>query len=149
MNLLKLLLKLAVFGVASVAALTVVNKVRQRSAGSSAGTPVVLAGEKLSEAGFLLLKPEEAQNPNVTIMSPPHCPSTDARRARALGDSLARAGIPHEMKSEISFTLTDPKEAERVQQFMGNVANPLVLVRGWAKGNPTLDQVIAQYRAGK
>jgi hypothetical protein len=31
---------------------------------------------------------------------------------------------------------------------MANVANPLVLVRGWARGNPTALDVIAQYRSG-
>ncbi len=82
-------------------------------------------------------------------MSPPNCPSTDAQWARALGDSLARAGIPHEMKSEIGFNFDNPDDVARVNKYMANIANPLVLVRGWARGNPTFDQVVAQYRAGK
>jgi hypothetical protein len=52
------------------------------------------------------------------------------------------------MKSEIGFNFTDPDDAARVQKYMANVANPLVLVRGRAKGNPTFDDVIAEYRAG-
>jgi hypothetical protein len=30
---------------------------------------------------------------------------------------------------------------------MSGAQNPLVLVRGWAKGNPSLQDVLAQYRA--
>lgn len=145
MNLLKILFKLAVFAVVAVAALTIVGKVRQRSA---AGNSSRAAADKPSDAGFILLRPEDAKNPRVAIMSPPNCPSDAAQRARALDSALNSAGIPCEIKSGISFSFDNPDDAARVQKFMANVADPLVLVRGWAKGNPTVDQVIAEYRTG-
>lgn len=135
--------KLTVTGVVAVAALTIVGKVRQASAANTGKSP-----DASSEAGFVLLQPGEANNGSVVIMSPPNCPSQEAQRARALADALASAGIPHEIRSEISFEITDEKEAARIQKFMGNVSNPLVLVRGRGKGNPTLDAVIAEYRSG-
>jgi hypothetical protein len=51
------------------------------------------------------------------------------------------------MSNTLQISFTDPAEAQRVQQFMSRVQNPLVLVRGWAKGNPSLEDVVAQYRA--
>ena len=148
MNFLKMLLKLAVFAVVAVAAFTIIGKVRQR-AGATGSAATTQADDKLSGAGFFLLSRDDAKNQKVVIMSPPNCPSDEAQRARALGDSLARAGIPHEMKSEIGFSFDNPDDVARVNKYMNNIANPLVLVRGWARGNPTADQVIAQYRSGK
>lgn len=136
--------KLAITGVVAVAAFTIVGKVRQASAGSAAAkAPDATA----SEAGFVLLKSDDATNGSVIIMSPPNCPSQEAQRARALAAALASAGIPHQVRSEISFEFNDEKEAARIQKFMGEVTNPLVLVRGRGKGNPTLEAVIAEYRS--
>jgi hypothetical protein len=149
MNLLKTAFKVVIFAVVAVAVLTIAGKVRQASArnGGAAASAEEQTGDKLSAAGFFLLSRDDAKNPNVVIMSPPNCPSHEAQRARALGDSLAQAGIPHEMRSGIQFQFNNPDDVARVNKYMTDVANPLVLVRGWARGNPSLDQVIAQYRA--
>jgi sulfite reductase alpha subunit-like flavoprotein len=141
MGLLKLLGKLAVAVVVGMAVLTIVGKVRQAQA--KAAPPAANA----SEAGFVMLKPEEAKNSSVVIMSAPNCPRQEAVRARELAASLQAAGIPHRVESRIDFSFTDMKEAERVQKFMASVENPLVLVRGRGKGNPTLEAVIAEYRS--
>jgi len=148
MNLLKLLGKLAVLACVGIAALTIAGKVRQNSGGAAASGPSA-ADDKLSAAGFFLLSRDDANNPNVIITAPPNCPSETAQHARALGDALAQAGIPHEMRSGVEFQFHDPADVERVNKHMANIANPLVLVRGWAKGNPTLDDIIAQYRNGR
>lgn len=109
---------------------------------SSSGDP------GLSAAGFFLISREDAGNQTVTIMSPPNCPSEEAARARALADGLRMAGIPAKLEQSIVFTFTDPADAARVEKHSGgNLATPIVLVRGWAKGNPTLQDIIAQYRA--
>jgi hypothetical protein len=147
MKLLALLGKCALVAVTAIVVLTVYGKVKQRSAANPAPAASSAKDPGLSEAGFFLLKREEASNPRVTIMSPPNCPSHEAQRARDLEASLQAAGVPCEMKNSIEFTFTDPADAERVQQYMASVANPLVLVRGWAKGNPTAEDIVAQYRA--
>ena len=138
--------KLAITGVVAMAALTIVGKVRQSSAGNAAAAKAPDA--TASEAGFVMLKPDEATNGSVIIMSAPNCPREEAVRARALAASLQAAGIPNEIRSEISFSFTDEKEAARIQQFMAGVSNPLVLIRGRGKGNPTLEAVVAEFRSG-
>lgn len=156
MNLLKMIGKVAIFAVVAVMVLTIFGKVRQRAAAvGGAGAENKTAGarssadDQLSAAGFFLLSRDDAKNPNVVIMSPPNCPSDEAARARMLADSLAQAGIPHEMRQDIGFTFHDPDDVARVNQHMSNLANPLVLVRGWGKGNPTAQDIIAQYRNGR
>lgn len=146
MNLLKIIL--AVF--LGIVALTIFGKVRQRL-GASPSSPVAgkAAGDPgLSEAGFFLLSRDDAKNAKVTIMSPPNCPSHEAMRARELEDALRSAGIPCVLQQEIGFSFTSPDDVARVNKYMAGVANPLVLVRGWARGNPSAEQVIAQYRSG-
>lgn len=151
MKILKILLGI----VAAVVALTIFGKVRQQMAASAPansapGKSAASAKDPgLSPAGFFLVSRDDEKNPRVTIMSPPNCPSDEAARARMLESSLQSAGIPTEMKQEIGFEFHDPEDTARVSKYMNNVANPLVLVRGWAKGNPTAQDVIAQYRATK
>lgn len=146
MKLLTLLGKIALGCVVVVIGLTIAGKIRQQAA--KAPTAATAAKDPgLSPAGFFLVSQTEAKNTRVTIMSPPNCPSHEAARARALAASLNAAGIPCEMKQEIGFTFDNPADFERVQKHTGTIANPLVLVRGWAKGNPSLQDVIAQYRS--
>jgi hypothetical protein len=151
MNLLKLLGKLAVLACVGIAALTIAGKVSQHSGAKGGGVAAgpSAADDKLSDAGFFLLSRDDAKNPNVIIMSPPNCPSYEAQRARELADGLRDAGIPSELKQGIEFQFHDPDDVARVNKHMNNLPNPLVLVRGWAKGSPTLQDVIAQYRDGR
>ena len=157
MNLLKMLGKVVVFAVVAVMALTIFGKIRQRAAavgGNSAAEKKTEGGasaadDKLSDAGFFLLNRAEAKNPNVVIMSPPNCPSEEAARAQALASSLNSAGIPTEFRQEIGGNLETPEDAARVNKYMGNIAGPVVIVRGWAKGSPTAQDVIAQYNSGR
>ena len=128
----------------AVVALTIFGKIRQNLARGSASSA---GGSELSAAGFFLLKRDGAEDRNVTIVSPPNCPSDEAVRARALAESLRAAGIPCQVQPGIEATFTDPADAERVNRHMANVGAPLVVVRGWAKGNPSTADVIAQYRA--
>ncbi len=148
-----MLLKILMAVVMAIAALTVVGKIRQKMAASApAAAAKANGGAKdpgLSPAGFFLLSRDDAKNPRVTIMSAPNCPSHESRMAEALASSLNSAGIPCELKQGIEFQFTDPADVERVNKYMANAANPLVLVRGWAKGAPTAQDVIAQYRSGQ
>ena len=144
-----MILKVLFAIVLAVVALTIFGKVRQRVAANAPAATASAKDPGLNPNGFFLLKKDEAKNPRVTIMSPPNCPSHEAAMARALQASLTNAGIPAELKDSIEFQFTDPADVERVQKYMSSVANPLVLVRGWAKGAPTAQDVIAQYNSGK
>jgi hypothetical protein len=149
MTILKIILGIFV----AIVALTVFGKIQQKigsSGGSSKPAPASSAKDPgLSPAGFFLLSRDDAKNPRVTIVSAPNCPSHEAQRAEALASALTSAGIPCELKQGIEFQFTDPADGERVNKYMANAANPVVLVRGWAKGSPTTDDVIAQYRSGQ
>ncbi|MES1167407.1 MAG: hypothetical protein ABUL68_05330 [Pseudomonadota bacterium] len=140
MGLLKMLGKLAVAAVAGVVLLTIVGKVRQ--AQEKAAPPA-----SASAAGFVMLKPADAGSNKVLILAPANCPRDNAKRARAMGAALASAGIPHEMSDNISFVPANEQEAERFKNFMDKGEVPLVFIRGRGKSNPTLDEVIAEYRS--
>lgn len=145
MRLLALLGKLALAAIVGAAGLTFYAKVQQRRPASpAAGTA---KGEQLSAAGFFLLDRNAGSAARVTVMVAPNCPRDEAARGRALQAALQQAGIPAEISNQLQVSFTDPGEAERVQRFMASVANPLVIVRGWAKGNPTPDDVVAEYNA--
>lgn len=144
MNILKILLSVVV----GIVALTIFGKIRQNFPASGSAAAAGARDPGLSPAGFFLLSRDDAKNPRVTIMAPPNCPSHEAQRARELQAALQSAGIPCEMKQEIGFQFNDPADVARVTKYMDNAANPVVLVRGWAKGAPSTEDVIAQYRAG-
>jgi hypothetical protein len=155
------LLKTVMAVILVIVALTLFGKIRQKIAetaparaanikAASGSTARADNGDPgLSPAGFFLLDRAAAGNPRVTIMSPPNCPSYEAQLASALEAALNTAGIPTEMKQELGGSIDSPEDVARINKYMTNVANPLVIVRGWAKGNPTAADVIAQYRAGK
>ncbi len=141
----------------AIVALTLFGKIRQKVAAGAPARETTAAATAtadnknpgLSPAGFFLLNRAEATNSRVVIMSPPNCPSYEAQLASALEASLGAAGVPTEMRQEIGGTITNPDDMARIQKYMTNVANPLVIVRGWAKGNPTAQDVIARYNSGK
>lgn len=138
----------------AVVALTLVGKIRQKIAANPA-QPVAAAkaggganarDPGLSAAGFFLLSRDGAKNPNVIIISAPNCPSDEAMRAEMLRSTLQSKGIPCEMQQGIEFQFNDPDDVARVTKYTGaGIVNPLVLVRGWAKGNPLPEDVVAQY----
>ena len=142
------LLKIIAFIFGAIVALTVGGKIRQKVAAGS--EKAALAGDPgLSPQGFWLMKRDEERNKTVTVFVPENCPSSEAARARALLARVQAAGIPCEAKQGMELKFDNPDDFERVRKYGGNVENPLVLVKGWAKGNPSAEQVIAQYRSSR
>jgi hypothetical protein len=60
--------------------------------------------------------------------------------------TYSRDGVQVARPHHVSFSVADAGEAERVQTVM-NGELPIVIVRGRAKANPTLAEVMAEYRA--
>ena len=149
MGLLKLVFKVSLAGVVVVATLAVVGLVRQHLAEVGGARVPLAAGRPKGGTGFVLLSKNDAANDKVIIMCAAHCPRAESVRARDLGQALGVIDIPYELKSDISFSFHRADEMARVQQFMANVTNPLVLIRGRAKGNPTFEEVVEEYRYGK
>jgi len=145
MNLLKLLLKITVIAVLVFVAIAVSGKMKRQKQIEA----IARDAPNWSEAGFYLLQRDVPKNQKVWVMAPPNCPSQEAQQARLLCAAIQVAGVPCEISSQLQLNPDSPEEAERLKKFMDQVANPLVVVRGWGKGNPTVKEVIAQYRATK
>ena len=148
------ILKIIFAVILGVVALTIFGKLRQKVAANApakAAATARAANPKdpgLSPAGFFLFTRDEANNPRVTIISAPNCPSDAAARAESLAATLGSAGIPCEMKQGIEFQFHDPDDVARVTKYASTIVDPLVIVRGWGKCNPLAEDVIAQYRSG-
>lgn len=86
----------------------------------------------------------------VVIFAPENCPEDAGRRADALADQLGRSGVPVSRLSHVSFTMNDadPATVQRINAVMTGTI-PIVVVRGRAKANPTLDEVMAEYSAAR
>ena len=104
-----------------------------------------------SEYGFVDLPPAStgASTP-VVVVAAQNCPEDAAQRADRLADDLSRQGVPVARTHNVSFTIPngDPGAVGRINAVM-NGPLPIVFVRGRAKANASLDEVLAEYRAGR
>jgi len=101
-----------------------------------------------SANGFVPLPPVRGQSPSaILVVAAEDCPHDDAQRADRLADDLSRSGLPVVRIHDLTFDVPGGGSAdlERINAVMGG-ALPVVFVRGRAKANPSLDQVLAEYR---
>ena len=76
-------------------------------------------------------------------------PEAAARRADELAERLARDGIPVTRTHNVSFpAVNGTDELQRVNRVMQGEL-PIVIVHGRGKANPTLDEVLAEYRGSR
>jgi hypothetical protein len=108
--------------------------------------PAAAASQSVASAnGFVSLPQVEGQTPGaVLVFAAQDCPLEDAQRADSLASELSRSGVPVRRINDISFS-GDPAEAGRLSAVM-NGALPIVFVNGRGKANPTLSEVLAEYR---
>ena len=104
-----------------------------------------------SPGGFIPVSmPSQAKAGQVYILAPLNCPSAEARRADELAARLNQLGIPAQRGSGYSLQLSAPSEQERanVERATHILKGPVpaVFVNGMGKSNPTLDEVLAEYR---
>src|SRR5262249_22662943 len=101
------------------------------------------------ENGFVQVPPPANQSPDtIYVLAAENCPKEDAQRADRLAATLANEKIPVVRTHSIAFNsvpMDDPNIAKRLEAVM-NGPLPIVFVRGRAKGNPELDEVLAEYR---
>ena len=100
-----------------------------------------------SESGFVSIPVPDGMSPHgVVVFAPENCPSDAAQRAYALVSDLGSRGVPVTRADAASFdNLPDAATAERIQTVM-NGQVPIVFVNGKAKANPSLEEVVAEYR---
>ncbi len=134
MNVIKLVLMLA------VVALAYQYWTTQQS---TSGPAVVSAN------GFVTMPPMDGGNPNqVVVFVPEDSPPEKAQKADELAQQLGTRNIPTLRTHSVSFasSVLDPKVGVRLDSVMKGEP-PIVFVNGRGKANPTLEQIIAEYRA--
>ena len=103
----------------------------------------------ISENGFASLPPVNGQTSRkVYVLAPENCPSEAAKRADRLAADLSRKGIPVERISRARFSFSSQLESN-VQTRMSEIMEgplPIVFADGRAKSNPSLDEVVAEFR---
>ena len=104
-----------------------------------------------SQNGFVPVEmPMGAPAHTVLVLSPPNCPSEEAKRAEALVRALTDQGVPVKQDSAMSFEITNPTDEQEagVERAVAvfNRGAPAVFVNGMGMSNPTAVQTIAEYR---
>lgn len=138
MNMLKLLFVLAVAG----------GGYHYWKAHNEGATPAGADASITSENGFVALPPMAGESTDaVMVVAAENCPHEDAQRADGLAQALSEQGIPVVRTHNVSFNqISSNAEAGRITAIM-NGRLPIVFVRDRAKSNPTLEEVIAEYKA--
>jgi len=93
--------------------------------------------------------PDGQSGSGVVIFAPVNCPSDAAQRAEMLAQHLSAQNVPYVRSENANFgNLGSQEEANRVMAIVeGGI--PVVFVRSRAKANPSPEDVVAEYRAGK
>lgn len=101
-----------------------------------------------SPTGFVAVPAPVGIDPaQVLVIAPENCSSDAARRADDLAAELSGQHIPVSRVHAVNFELagSDRATGERLLSIM-NGELPIVFVGDWAKANPTLAEVLAEYR---
>jgi len=101
-----------------------------------------------SPNGFVALSaPAEATAGRVLVIAPENCTADAARRADDLALDLAQAKVPVQRLHAVNFNFENPDAAtlQRLREVMGSEP-PIVFVGDRASANPTLAEVLAEYR---
>jgi hypothetical protein len=102
--------------------------------------------------GFVsVIMPDGAPQDTVLIFAALNCPSAQAQRANTMASQLKLMGIPTQRTSNYSVanvTRDQMPLLARTNAVMGG-AIPIVLIKGLAKANPTVDEVVSEYRRDK
>jgi len=136
MNVLKLLIVLAIVGAGY----------HHWESSSGPSGPASAAASR-STTGFVALPRAEGQSDRaVFVVAAQDCPEEDAQRADRLAEDLDRKGIPVVRTHNVSFRFEggDAGQAAAVSAVMRGPL-PIVFVRGRAKANPSLADVMAEY----
>ncbi len=102
-----------------------------------------------SSRGFVELPAPAGSSPNqVLVIAAENCSADAARRADDLEADLRHQGIPVRRTSQVNFEFSGGDSSDllnRINRVM-NAEPPIVFVRGRAKANPTLAEIVAEYR---
>lgn len=103
----------------------------------------------VSPNGFVMMPPMTGADPGqVVVFAPENCPSEKAQQADDLTRELVSRNIPAVRSHDVTFSASDPdpKVGVRLNSVM-NGELPIVFVNGRGKANPTIGEVVDEYRA--
>ena len=105
----------------------------------------------MSPSGFLPVPmPEGAARNTVLVFAPLNCPREGAQRANALVQKLTGLGISNVKTDHYGSQVFEPSpEIEAGLKRLNVVMTgeiPIVLVNGMGKANPSLEEVVSEYR---
>ncbi len=102
--------------------------------------------------GFVpVTTPRGTPSDKVIILAALNCPSSAAQRADTMARRLTEMGIPNTRANQYSASITDRDQLpllQRTSVVMGGEI-PVVIVNGMAKANPTVDEVVSEFRLGR
>jgi hypothetical protein len=98
--------------------------------------------------GFVDIPIPDGQEPAIVyVVAAENCPHEEAQRADRLAEDLSRGNISVQRMHHVGFTsIKDASEAQRVSAVM-NGELPIVFVNGRAKANPSIEDVIAEFKS--
>lgn len=101
-----------------------------------------------TSSGFVSLPAVRGQSPSaVLVVAAEDCPHEDAQRADRLAEDLSRNGLPVVRTHSVGFDIPNGGQADLdgINRVMTGQL-PVVFVRGRAKANPTLEEVLAEFK---
>jgi hypothetical protein len=120
------------------------HHVLQQRKGTAAASATAPAGRP---GGFVDVPCPTGVDPKrVFMLLPAQCTKASYLRGVAMLDRLGEMGIPYVRADKVEFTPTNAGEVERLNQVMGGEI-PVVFINNRGKANPSLDEIVAEYRA--
>lgn len=96
---------------------------------------------------FVSLPVSNIDRKSIVIFAPATCPRYASKQADALAYALAYKGIPFSRSSLVNFNISDSDNSSIINSINDIMEgdSPIVFVKGKAKSNPTLDEVINEF----
>ena len=89
--------------------------------------------------------------PNTAVvLAALNCPSVLAKRADAMASRLRELGIPNTRANNYRVGGVTRDQSALIEQTSAVLGGeiPVVIVNGWAKANPSVEEVVAEMRRG-
>jgi hypothetical protein len=111
----------------------------------------IAVSQPKNQTGFVKTAMPDGAIAREVLIVGPECDRPEGIRARTLASSLAKLNIPYRRTESISMNSDSTDDIfgamEQMDRLMKGDA-PVVFVNAKGKANPTLDEVVAEYRLG-
>lgn len=103
-------------------------------------------------SGFVpVATPADATPDEAIILAALNCPSAQAKRADAMAMQLGQMGIPNRRTNSYVVSNITREQMPLLKRTNAVLSGeiPIVIINGMAKANPSVDEVVAEYRRNK